>query len=220
MKLYEQIIAEGEKWVINCHKNISQGKDCGTPIKAEYGSDIKNEDPWCAAFISVLFKSVPWWKYLQKDPFPKTKSTSAMLQDAKAKGIKIDNKPAKGSVFYYSRGPGIGHVGLVKELIYGLKNSIPDGVIGFWSIEGNTSVDEKTGVIAVKEHNLKDKDFKFIHYEELSNLDVPSNQKIFETLGLATTIVGGYFVWKNFYKNGKKDFRKMKNDFSRKKIHL
>ena len=176
-------ISEAEKW-LDCRE------DPGRPNRSlcvdqihQYGWTINN-DPWCAQFMFMVIDKAAK-KFGVTNKLPKTASTVAMLNGAKAAGIRVDKKPAIGSIMFYSTGSGTGHVGIVVEV----------GYKDFATIEGNSG----DRVLAQK-HDYKDK-FQFIHVEEMS---FASRLMIFGlpqtvSIGLITAIVGGAFWAKKKY---------------------
>lgn len=96
--------------------SVSGRGACVDVLKKQYADGAEKEGTaWCAQFVSVVVKTSFEKLKLPKTKLPYTASTATMLAGAKKNGIRVDNVPAEGSVFYRTRNGG-GHVGIVVKI--------------------------------------------------------------------------------------------------------
>lgn len=177
-RLGYEIIKTASKYVTPndiCYEiNGDNRGNCIDEIKCYYegvvdrcDSDKVTNEPYCAIFawtmvdmaIKKFDKTAPLWGGV------KTKGAYDLLKRAKDRSIKVDNKPAIGSVFYRLSGSptSSGHVGIVIK--------VEDDK--FHTIEGNNVFTYKgkkyQGVWSwiYKKSAIPGKGFQFIHTETL-----------------------------------------------------
>lgn len=201
--LAEKIIHEASKH-LGCYeeKTRKNRSSCVDYFSTFNGEEPKNE-AWCAKFVStILNTSFPY--FLKLPPFSYTASTLQMLDNAKKKGIRVDNIPSVGAVFFTKRIGG-GHVGFVKSLISKIDNGRVQ-ITDFETIEGNSyDSDRQLDGVLVGHRSLKSNQYQFMHFEEVSKLKIPTSKETLETAGLVLLIVGLYNTTKLFKKKkGKK----------------
>lgn len=90
----------------------------------------KRPEAWCAKFVWVVYEEAAR-RSGTKNPLPRTAGARLMRDMSKDLGLRVDNKPQDGDVFYRaSESPGAtGHVGIVTDVK-------PDGIT---TVEGNLS---------------------------------------------------------------------------------
>jgi hypothetical protein len=147
------IINEAKKWT-DCKEDPSTPNRsvCVDKIHAYMG--VKSATKWCAEFVWMITDTVFKWLGIAT-PIKKTSSTFDMYSSAKKAGLRVDNIPAAGAVFFKNNGDGSGHVGFVAENKGGGK---------FATIEGNYNNKVGFGL-----RSLADYKYQFIHIEDLYN---------------------------------------------------
>lgn len=90
----------------------------------------KRPEAWCAKFCWVVYEEAAR-RSGTKNPLPRTAGARLMRDMSKKAGLRVDNKPQDGDVFYRaSESPGAsGHVGIVTDVK-------ADGIT---TVEGNLS---------------------------------------------------------------------------------
>lgn len=175
------LIFEAKKWA-DCHedKNRPNRSVCVDKIQL-YTRGYVSNDPWCAMFVWMNVDKVAK-RFKIKNILPKVAGTHLMLNGAEKNGIRVDDKPAVGSIMFYdTTKPGhtlTGHVGFVIEVNnYGVINTI----------EGNTG--DKVGF---RTHQVKP-GFKFIHVEEMAKGKTISNMQLagFNPLFIGVSLLFG-----------------------------
>lgn len=141
------------KWESGVCKSVKNNRgNCIDEIKSQFSKEVIGT-PWCAEFVSVVTKT-SCEKLDITNLLPYTRSTATMLSGAIKNGLRVDNTPAVGSVFYRTRSGG-GHVGFVVK--------ITDG--GIITIEGNSDDQVKGRSYSGTEIAS----YKFIHIEDMGN---------------------------------------------------
>lgn len=112
------------------------------------------------------------------------------INGKKATKLRVDSEPGVGAVFYNKRDGG-GHVGFVTYVSGGT----------FHTIEGNTEVANTEGVFE-KSHTLTEKQFQFIHLEDLDTIEDNAKSVGIDAVDVATEnsdaivgIIGKVFDW-------------------------
>ena len=190
MNFQDALIAEAQTW-LDCKPDPGSNTSVCIEKVHNYLSICDNE-PWCCAFAWMIVDTV-CKKFGITNTLPKTASTVNLVSNAPGAGFVVDTTPARGSIFFYSRGPGIGHVGFVES----------GSDTGFFAISGNhgNAVGEST-------YQFSSHSYKFIHTENMApGIEILGNYPIdmamvgWVSAGLLLlAMVGNEFKW---HKSGK-----------------
>lgn len=117
----------------NCVEETTNRGVCVDRIHQTFDPDwIKQKRPeaWCAKFVWVVYEEAAKRAGVA-NPIPRTAGAKLMLNMSKDAGLRVDNRPSYGDVFYrYSESAGsTGHVGIVTDIQ-------KDGIT---TVEGNLS---------------------------------------------------------------------------------
>ena len=188
MITYGDEIVNQARAKIGCKELKSNAAACIYDMRTEIGLPQANE-PWCAVFVLYCVQRASW-RFGQISPFNKTASSINIVAQAKAKGMRIDKKPAKGSLFFYPRIGG-GHIGIVDSVRV-------DGK-AFYTFEGNHN-----NQVSTVERTLSGQNYQFIHVEDLIKYKLPETDTLIDYAVGITGIAGAYLTWKSiFRRNGK-----------------
>lgn len=147
--------------------------------------------PWCQAFVSMILNET-CKEFNVENPMPYTQSTHAFLNDAKRRGIRVDNRPATGSVGFIDWGKRGGTAGTGHTFFVNFAETTRVN-----TIEGNFGDQVNFGWRALTQVDA------FIHVEDIGagkTIGSPMFAQMGTGLKIATALVGGYLVWHNFLK--------------------
>lgn len=130
-KTIEEVAAEWYKR--NCVEERANRGVCVDKIHELFDPKwitAKRPEAWCAKFVWVVYEEAAR-RSGTKNPLPRTAGARLMRDMSKDLGLRVDNKPQDGDVFYRaSESPGSsGHVGIVTDVK-------ADGIT---TVEGNLS---------------------------------------------------------------------------------
>lgn len=158
----QEFVADANYWFARgCRETSRNSGPCVDEILDRFNGNIFSTQAWCSKFVWVCADRAAQ-RVGVRNPLPKTASTVAMLNGAKANGLAVDTTPAFGSVFFYSRGKGLGHVGI----IVGFEGA--DAI----TIEGNTGLTGGGEGVGRRRRSLADirsgkNVFRIIHTEAI-----------------------------------------------------
>lgn len=188
----------GARLIYNASKWNGCKEDIETPNRSacvdkiiSYNTNQKIAIPWCQAFVSMILNET-CKEFNVQNPMPYTQSTHVFYNDAKRLGIKVDKKPAQGSVGFIDWGKrggtkGTGHTFFVNFTETTRVNTI----------EGNFGDQVNFGWRALSQVDA------FIHVEEIGGdkmIGSPMLAQMGTGLKVATGLVGGYLIWNQFLK--------------------
>jgi len=158
MPPYQTILEVAAEWYKkNCVEQSTNRGICVDKIHELFDPQwITNRraEAWCAKFCWVVYEEAAR-RSGTKNPLPRTAGARNMLDLSRKAGIPVDNKPAKGDVFYRkSTSPGAsGHVGIVTDIT-------PKGIT---TVEGN--LDNRVAYYTYTWAQMMDPkwNFNFIH---------------------------------------------------------
>ncbi len=157
-----EFVADANYWFgRNCRETTKNSGPCVDEILHRFDGNSASTEAWCSKFVWVCADRAAK-RVGVPNPLPQTASTVAMKSGAAAKGLTVDTTPAFGSVFFYSRGKGLGHVGI----IVGFEGK--DAI----TIEGNTSLTGGGEGVGRRRRSLADiragkNGFRIIHTEQI-----------------------------------------------------
>lgn len=188
MITYADEIVNQARAKIGCRETKVNSAACIYDMRAEVGLPLANE-PWCAVFVLFCVQRASW-RFGQISPFNKTASSIDIFNQAKKKGIKIDKRPSKGSLFFYYRQGG-GHIGIV--------DSVKTNNKAFFTFEGNHN-----DQVSTVERQLSGQDYYFIHVEQLIKYSLPETDTLIDYAFGITGVAGAYLTWKTIFRRNKK----------------
>lgn len=205
INLAEALISNASKF-LGCYEDPKKPNrsSCIDEIQKMFDpSRIDKGEAYCAKFVSnILNLTFPF--FLKLPPTLGSASTVQLMNKAEKNKIPILTYPVIGSVFFYSRGLGKGHVGFVAKV----NRDANGNIVGFTTIEGNASqklTNGKTveGIVQIN-RTLSSKNYLFIDYPSLSDLRIPSAGTVFNIVLITAATIGAYYTYKRFGQDIKK----------------
>lgn len=162
-QLRNNILSTALWWIERqCYEQLRNRGRCIDNLHETYDArwiENKRSEAYCAKFVSVVLKEA-FGKLGAKSPVYSAGARD-LLNQAKAKGIRVDRNPSSGAFFYKApvNPKYTGHVGIIYENIDGDK---------FKTIEGNAydPVSKKEGVVSILRSMSSDPSLRAVHVED------------------------------------------------------
>lgn len=187
-QLRNNILGTALWWIERqCYEQTQNRGRCIDYLHERYAPqwvDKQRNEAYCAKFVSVVLKEA-FDKMGAKSPVYSAGARD-LLNQAKAKGIRIDRTPSAGAFFYKApvSPKYTGHVGIVYENIDGNK---------FKTIEGNATdpVTKKEGVVSMLRSISSDPTLRIAHVEDFLDFNPTLYAGSDATKYLLIAVLGG-----------------------------
>lgn len=189
-----ELVADANYWFARgCRETSKNSGPCVDEVLERFDGNSASTEAWCAKFVWVCADRAAK-RVGVRNPLPKTAGTVAMRDGAVKNGLIVDKVPAFGSVFFYSRGKGLGHVGIIVGF---------DGADAI-TIEGNTGLSGGGEGVGRRRRKVADiragvNGFRIIHTEHVGGTSPTTGASagMHPLLSLAIVGAAGYMIYQH-----------------------